>query len=170
MDCPTLQAVGPQATNQAVKSIAIARTFLKQSESIDSTRLFNTQLWVMHLSHSTPSAQFACSQRLFTSMMVTPDCCCRSTPNPPPPHVSTVVFCTSVLATTTHGHIVSIVRWQETACACVCVLCAREPCIPVRVPQQIRKKARRATGEGEAQQLKAASQTDAKVLAGAVSS
>lgn len=35
VDCPTLQAVGPQATNQAVKSIAIARTFLKQSDSID---------------------------------------------------------------------------------------------------------------------------------------
>ena len=36
VDCPTLQAVGPQATNQAVKAIAIARTFLKQSESTDS--------------------------------------------------------------------------------------------------------------------------------------
>ena len=35
---------------------------------------------------------------------------------------------------------------------------------------QIRKKVRRSTGEGEAQQLKAASGTDAKVLAGAVSS
>ena len=35
MDCPTLQAIGPQATNQAVKAIAIARTFLKESQSID---------------------------------------------------------------------------------------------------------------------------------------
>ena len=35
VDCPTLQAVGPQATNQAVKAIAIARTFLKESQSID---------------------------------------------------------------------------------------------------------------------------------------
>ena len=36
VDCPTLQAIGPQATNQAVKAIAIARTFLKESQSIDS--------------------------------------------------------------------------------------------------------------------------------------
>jgi stage V sporulation protein SpoVS len=35
VDCPTLQAIGPQATNQAVKAIAIARTFLKESQSID---------------------------------------------------------------------------------------------------------------------------------------
>lgn len=35
VDCPTLQAIGPQAANQAMKSIAIARTFLKESQSID---------------------------------------------------------------------------------------------------------------------------------------
>ena len=35
VDCPTLQAIGPQATNQAVKAIAIARTFLKESQDID---------------------------------------------------------------------------------------------------------------------------------------
>ena len=35
VDCPTLQAIGPQATNQAIKAIAIARTFLKESDSID---------------------------------------------------------------------------------------------------------------------------------------
>lgn len=38
VDCPTLQAVGPQATNQAVKAIAIARTFLRESDSVDSAR------------------------------------------------------------------------------------------------------------------------------------
>lgn len=35
VDCPTLQAIGPQAANQAMKAIAIARTFLKESQSID---------------------------------------------------------------------------------------------------------------------------------------
>jgi len=89
VDCPTLQAVGPQATNQAVKSIAIARTFLKQSESID-----------------------ICMQPTFVHL--------------------------------DDGHTGLLLA--------------------------LRKKARRATGEGEAQQLKAASSTDAKVLAGAISS
>ena len=37
VDCPTLQCIGPQATNQAVKAIAIARTFLKESQSTDSS-------------------------------------------------------------------------------------------------------------------------------------
>lgn len=89
VDCPTLQAVGPQATNQAVKAIAIARTFLKESQSID-----------------------ICVQPEFVHLE--------------------------------DGH---------TGLLLV-----------------IRKKARRVTGEEEAQQLKAASGTDAKVLAGAVSS
>merc|ERR1719502_1279236 len=79
VDCPTLQAVGPQATNQAVKAIAIARTFLKQSDSIDIC----IQPEFVHLEDQ------------HTGMLL-----------------------------------------------------------------KIRKKARRTTGEGEAQQLKAASQTD----------
>jgi len=89
VDCPTLQSVGPAATNQAMKGIAIARTFLKQSESTD-----------------------ICMQPTFVHLEDN--------------HTGLLL--------------------------------------------QIRKKARRATGEGEAQQLKAASQTDAKVLAGAISS
>ena len=43
VDCPTLQAVGPQSTNQALKAIAIARTFLKESSSTDS-ECFHTTL------------------------------------------------------------------------------------------------------------------------------
>ena len=90
VDCPTLQAVGPQATNQAVKAIAIARTFLKESQSID-----------------------ICTQPEFFQLE--------------------------------DGH------------------------TGLLLP--IRKKTRRArSGEDEAQALKAASGTDAKVLAGAISS
>ena len=33
VDCPVLQCVGPQSTNQAMKAIAIARTYLKQSDA-----------------------------------------------------------------------------------------------------------------------------------------
>lgn len=90
VDCPTLQAVGPQATNQAVKAIAIARTFLKESLSID-----------------------ICMQPEFFQL--------------------------------DDGH------------------------TGLLLP--IRKKTRRSrSGEDEAQALKAASGTDAKVLAGAISS
>jgi len=32
VDCPTLQCVGPQSTNQALKAVAIARTYLQQSD------------------------------------------------------------------------------------------------------------------------------------------
>jgi len=35
VDCPTLQVVGPQSTNQAMKAIAIARTFLAKSGDTD---------------------------------------------------------------------------------------------------------------------------------------
>ena len=35
VDCPTLQVVGPQSCNQALKAMAIARTFLKESQDID---------------------------------------------------------------------------------------------------------------------------------------
>eukprot|EP00964_Phaeocystis_antarctica_P151375 scaffold118969_cov33-Phaeocystis_antarctica.AAC.1 len=35
VDCPTLQVVGPQSCNQALKAVAIARTFLKESASTD---------------------------------------------------------------------------------------------------------------------------------------
>jgi len=90
VECPTLQAIGPQATNQAVKAIAIARTFLKESQSID-----------------------ICTQPEFFQLE--------------------------------DGH------------------------TGLLLP--IRKKTRRArSGEDEAQQLKSASGTDAKVLAGAISS
>lgn len=90
VDCPTLQAIGPQATNQAVKAIAIARTFLKESQSID-----------------------ICMQPEFFQLE--------------------------------DGHTGLLLL--------------------------IRKKTRRArSGEDEAQALKAASGTDAKVLAGAISS
>ena len=90
VDCPTLQAIGPQATNQAVKAIAIARTFLKESQSID-----------------------ICMQPEFFQL--------------------------------DDGH------------------------TGLLLP--IRKKTRRArSGEDEAQPLKAASGTDSKVLAGAISS
>ena len=90
VDCPTLQAIGPQAANQAVKAIAIARTFLKESQSID-----------------------ICMQPEFFQLE--------------------------------DGH------------------------SGLLLP--IRKKQRRArSGEDEAQSLKAASGTDAKVLAGAISS
>ena len=33
VDCPVLQCVGPQSTNQAMKAIAIARTYLEQSDA-----------------------------------------------------------------------------------------------------------------------------------------
>jgi stage V sporulation protein S len=90
VDCPTLQAIGPQATNQAVKAIAIARTFLKESQSID-----------------------ICMQPEFFQLE--------------------------------DGHSGLLLL--------------------------LRKKQRRArSGEDEAQSLKAASGTDAKVLAGAISS
>jgi len=89
VDCPTLQVVGPQSTNQAMKAISIARTFLKESNSTD-----------------------ICVQPAFMQLE--------------------------------DGH--------------------------TGILLHIRKKFRRTTGEAEAQQLKAASQTDAKVLAGAISS
>ena len=89
VDCPTLQVVGPQSCNQALKAIAIARTFLKESNSTD-----------------------ICIQPAFMQL--------------------------------DDGHTGILVH--------------------------IRKKFRRTTGEAEAQQLKAASGTDAKVLAGAISS
>jgi len=38
VECPTLQCIGPGATNQAVKSIAIARTFLFKSNEGGSTQ------------------------------------------------------------------------------------------------------------------------------------
>eukprot|EP00308_Calcidiscus_leptoporus_P009524 CAMPEP_0119369938 /NCGR_PEP_ID=MMETSP1334-20130426/16380_1 /TAXON_ID=127549 /ORGANISM="Calcidiscus leptoporus, Strain RCC1130" /LENGTH=237 /DNA_ID=CAMNT_0007386887 /DNA_START=15 /DNA_END=728 /DNA_ORIENTATION=- len=34
VDCPVLQCLGPQSTNQAVKAIAIARTYLFQSDQL----------------------------------------------------------------------------------------------------------------------------------------
>jgi len=98
VDCPTLQAVGPQSTNQALKAIAIARTFLKESRP-------------------QPGQQEA--RQL--------DICMQ----PDFVHLE-------------DGHTGLLLA--------------------------IRKKARRVTGENEAQQLKAASGTDAKVLAGAISS
>lgn len=88
VDCPMLQVVGPQATNQALKAIAIARTYLKDSADTD-----------------------ICVQPEFTKL---PD-----------------------------GHTGMLL--------------------------QIRKKARRTSGEGEAQQLKSGSETDAKRFAGAIS-
>ena len=33
VDCPTLQAIGPSATNQAIKAVAIARTYLVKSDA-----------------------------------------------------------------------------------------------------------------------------------------
>jgi len=89
VDCPTLQVVGPQSCNQALKAVAIARTFLKESASTD-----------------------ICIQPTFMQLE--------------------------------DGHTGILIY--------------------------IRKKFRRTTGEAEAQQLKAASGTDAKVLAGAISS
>ena len=87
VDCPMLQAVGPQSTNQALKAIAIARTYLKDSDDTD-----------------------ICVQPEFTKLQ--------------------------------DGHTGMLLH--------------------------IRKKVRRTSGAAEAQQLKAASGTDAKVLAGAV--
>merc|ERR1719424_541765 len=89
VDCPTLQVVGPQSCNQALKAVAIARTFLKESASTD-----------------------ICIQPTFMQLE--------------------------------DGHTGILIY--------------------------IRKKFRRTTGEAEAQQLKAASGTDAKVLAGDISS
>ena len=37
VDCPVLQCVGPQSTNQAMKAIAIARTYLRQSDESGET-------------------------------------------------------------------------------------------------------------------------------------
>jgi stage V sporulation protein SpoVS len=37
VDCPVLQCVGPQSTNQAMKAIAIARTYLRQSDASGET-------------------------------------------------------------------------------------------------------------------------------------
>ena len=89
VDCPTLQVVGPQSCNQALKAVAIARTFLKESESTD-----------------------ICIQPAFMQLE--------------------------------DGHTGILIY--------------------------IRKKFRRTTGEAEAQQLKAASGTDAKVSRHAKSS
>ena len=33
VDCPTLQAIGPSATNQAIKSVSIARTYLAKTDA-----------------------------------------------------------------------------------------------------------------------------------------
>ena len=33
VDCPTLQCIGPSATNQAIKSVSIARTYLSKSDA-----------------------------------------------------------------------------------------------------------------------------------------
>ena len=33
VDCPTLQAIGPSATNQAIKAVSIARTYLAKSDA-----------------------------------------------------------------------------------------------------------------------------------------
>ena len=38
VDCPTLQAIGPSATNQAIKAIAIARTYLGKSDAAGASR------------------------------------------------------------------------------------------------------------------------------------
>lgn len=37
VDCPFLQCVGPQSTNQGLKAIAIARTYLQQSDQSGDT-------------------------------------------------------------------------------------------------------------------------------------
>jgi len=37
VDCPKLQCVGPQSTNQAMKAVAIARTYLSQSDQAGAT-------------------------------------------------------------------------------------------------------------------------------------
>ena len=37
VDCPTLQAIGPSATNQSIKAIAIARTYLVKSDAAGAT-------------------------------------------------------------------------------------------------------------------------------------
>jgi len=37
VDCPTLQCIGPSATNQAIKAVAIARTYLAQSDASGQT-------------------------------------------------------------------------------------------------------------------------------------
>ena len=37
VDCPLLQCVGPQSTNQAMKAVAIARTYLRQSDASGSS-------------------------------------------------------------------------------------------------------------------------------------
>jgi stage V sporulation protein S len=89
VDCPTLQVIGPQAANQGLKAICIARTFLKESNDTD-----------------------ICVQPEFVKL-----------------------------------------EDEHTA-----------------ILLHLRKKQRRTTGEAEAQQLKAAAATDAKVLAGAISS
>lgn len=37
VDCPTLQCVGPSSINQAIKAVAIARTYLAQSDQTGSS-------------------------------------------------------------------------------------------------------------------------------------
>ena len=37
VDCPTLQCIGPSATNQAIKAISIARTYLAKSDASGQT-------------------------------------------------------------------------------------------------------------------------------------
>ena len=37
VDCPILQCIGPGATNQAIKAVAIARTYLSKSHSSGTT-------------------------------------------------------------------------------------------------------------------------------------
>jgi stage V sporulation protein SpoVS len=129
VDCPTLQAIGPQATNQAVKAIAIARTFLKESQSIDSEHHC--------IEHDRLSLPLLPTQRMRAP----------------------------------RGHLSS-----NQALSCLCTVCVQPEFFQLEDGHSglllpIRKKSRRArSGEDEAQSLKAASGTDAKVLAGAVSS
>jgi stage V sporulation protein S len=53
VECPCLMAVGPQACNQATKSICIVRKYLKESEDVDIA--FQPEFIHLHMDSADPS-------------------------------------------------------------------------------------------------------------------
>jgi stage V sporulation protein SpoVS len=127
VDCPTLQVVGPQSCNQALKAVAIARTFLKESASTDICIQPSFMLRAAGATAHRPAL-----------LPWPPE---APPPTAPPPTAAYISAGVSASRPTfmqlEDGHTGILIY--------------------------IRKKFRRTTGEAEAQQLKAASGTDAKV-------
>ena len=93
VDCPTLQAIGPQAANQAMKAIAIARTFLKESQSIDGALDLDPtrnphKCCPSCLAHVYAALQSASSRNSSSSKTATLACFCRSAKRPGAPEAA----------------------------------------------------------------------------------